>query len=163
MATAPLFHQHSTPHDRQFENLALWILQWTLCLLLLATGILKFALTPEGLATLMPWSAAVPIWFVRFIAIMEITGAVGMVVPAWLRVVPLLTPWAACGVVGMQWLALAFHLGRQEWSMTPVNLVLGGAAAVVAWGRFNYLPIKEVKQPVSENIDKPGAIPRGMA
>ena len=107
--------------------------------------------------------AAVPVWFVRFIAIAEITGAVGLVVPAWLRVIPEATPWAACGIVGMQWLALAFHLGRQEWFMTPVNIVLGTAAGIVAWGRFNYLPIKEVRQPVSENINKPGAIPPGMA
>jgi putative oxidoreductase len=162
MATFPLIH-HSTPSDRRLENIALWVLQWTLCALLLGVGISKFALSHEDMRAIMPWSAAVPLWFVRFIAIMEITGAVGLVVPAWLRVVPEATPWAACGIVGMQWLALAFHLGRQEWFMTPVNIVLGIAAGIVAWGRFNYLPIKEMKQPVSENIDKPGAIPPGMA
>jgi hypothetical protein len=161
MATLPLIH-HSTPSDRRVENLALWILQWTLCTLLLAVGIAKFALSSDALHSMMPWSAAVPVWFVRFIAIAEITGAVGLVVPSWLRVIPEATPWAACGIVGMQWLALAFHLGRQEWFMTPVNIMLGLAAALIAWGRFNYLPIKAVRQPVSENIDKPGAIPRGM-
>jgi hypothetical protein len=163
MATLPLFHPHSTASDRRLENLALWFLQSVLALVFFSVGILKYALSPESLHALMPWTMAVPTWFVRFIAFVEIAGAVGLFVPAALRVVPRLTPWSACGLVGCQWLALAFHLGRQEWHMTPVNLILGVACGIVAWGRFNYLPIASLEQPISENAREPGAIPHGMA
>ena len=33
-------------------------------------------------------------------------------------------------------LAALFHIGRGEWSALPVNFVLGGLAAFVAWGRL---------------------------
>lgn len=166
MATLQLFHfrlSKATPSERRLEHVTLWVLQWTLALILLASACFKLFLKPDELHAVMPWTAAVPHWFMDFISTMEITGAVGLVVPAWLRVVPVLTPWAACGVAGMQFLALAYHLGRGEFFMIPVNLAIAVAAVVIAWGRFNHLPISPVKQPVSEHIRDPGAIPRGMA
>lgn len=167
MATLQLFHLHlhreSTPKERRVENITLWVLQWTLALTLLASACIKLFFKPDELHAVMPWTAAVSPWFITFIATMEITGAVGLVVPAWLRVIPALTPWAACAVAGMQLLALAYHLGRGEFIMIPVNLSVAIASVVIAWGRFNHLPISAVKQPVSEHIRDPGAIPRGMA
>jgi putative oxidoreductase len=38
-------------------------------------------------------------------------------------------------------LAAVFHIGRGEWFALPVNFVLGGLAAFVAWGRLRRAPI----------------------
>ena len=39
-------------------------------------------------------------------------------------------------------LAMAFHLSRGEANALPSNIVLGGLAAFVAWGRTKKVPIK---------------------
>jgi putative oxidoreductase len=39
-------------------------------------------------------------------------------------------------------LASAFHLSRGEAGALPINLVLGGIAAFVAWGRTRKAPIR---------------------
>jgi putative oxidoreductase len=55
---------------------------------------------------------------------------------------PRLTPLAAAGLVLVMLLASAFHLSRGEVGALPVNLVLGGIAAFVAWGRSRKAPIR---------------------
>jgi hypothetical protein len=39
-------------------------------------------------------------------------------------------------------LAMAFHLSRGEAQVLPINLVLGGLAAFVAWGRTSKVPVR---------------------
>ena len=67
-------------------------------------------------------------------------GAVGVVLPALTRVQPKLTPLAAAGLVVVMVLAMANHIMAGEFMIVP-NLVLGGLAAFVAWGRFKRAPI----------------------
>jgi hypothetical protein len=38
-------------------------------------------------------------------------------------------------------LAAVFHVSRGEVGMLPINLVIGGLAAFVAWGRWKKVPI----------------------
>ena len=72
---------------------------------------------------------------VRFIGISEFLGAIGLILPAATKIKPSLTPLAALGLLTIMILAMAFHLSRGEVQATPVNIVLGGLAAFVAWGR----------------------------
>ena len=88
------------------------------------------------------WASQVPLAMVRFIGISEFLGAIGLILPAATRIKPSLTPLAALGLLTIMILAMAFHLSRGEVQATPVNIVLGGLAAFVAWGRTKKAPIR---------------------
>jgi tellurite resistance protein TehA-like permease len=72
----------------------LWIIQTLLALLFLFTGGVKLVLPLEVLTEQSP----LPGWFVRFIGVAEVLGAIGLILPGLLRIQPGLTPLAACGV-----------------------------------------------------------------
>lgn len=122
-------------------QISLWIVQVLLALSFGMTGAMK-AMTPyDALAASMAWVAHVPEALVRFIGVAELAGAIGLVLPALARIQPRLTPLAAAGLVIVMVLAAGTHASLGEWGAIPVNLVLGGLAAFVAWGRTMKAPI----------------------
>jgi hypothetical protein len=83
-----------------------------------------------------------PLAVVRFIGVSELLGAMGLILPAATKIKPFLTPLAALGLLTIMILAMAFHLSRGEVQATPINIVLGGLAAFVAWGRTKKVPVR---------------------
>jgi uncharacterized membrane protein len=77
---------------------------------------------------------------VRIIGVLEVLGAIGIVVPALTGIVPSLTPLAALGLVLLMIGAALTHLRRSEYSVITVPAVLLILAAFVACGRFFVLP-----------------------
>ena len=119
----------------------LWIVQSLLALAFGFAGTTKaFAPLAEAAKTI-PWIPDVPAALVRFIGTAELLAAVGLVLPALTRIRPRLTPLAASGLVAVMTLASLFHLTRGEPQGVVVNVILGGLAAFVAWGRFRVAPI----------------------
>jgi uncharacterized membrane protein YphA (DoxX/SURF4 family) len=122
-------------------HVSLWVAQGLLALAFGMAGLMKATTPLAELATKLPWAADLP-HLVRFIGISELLGAIGVVLPAATRIQPRLTPLAASGLVLVMGLALLFHASRGELAQAaPINLVLGGLAAFVAWGRFSKAPI----------------------
>jgi len=116
-------------------SIALWIAQLLLALLFGMAGFMK-ATTPLGsLGQMMPWVNDVPALLVRFIGISEMTGALGLLLPAGTRILPWLTPLAAAALTVIMVLASLFHLSRGEFQNVPMNVILGLLAVFVAWGR----------------------------
>lgn len=116
-------------------RIALWIVQVLLAVVFFAAGSMK-AFTPmPDLATQMPGLEELPSFVPRLAGISEILGAVGLVLPAATRIRPGLTPLAAAGLMVVMLLAAIFHLSRGEVFAVPVNLLLGGLAGFVLWGR----------------------------
>src|SRR5271166_6224870 len=88
------------------------------------------------------WFSAVPQGLVVFIGACEGLGGIGLILPAMTGVKPKLTPFAAIGLTLIMILAAIFHIVRGEYSFfLPVNLVLGGVAAFIAYGRLMAMPI----------------------
>jgi hypothetical protein len=54
---------------------------------------------------------------------------------------PKLPPFDAFGLTLVMLLAAAFHIVRGEYNFVPINLVLGGIAAFIAYGRLFVMPI----------------------
>jgi len=90
---------------------------------------------------MMPWAEELPSHFVRAIGLIDITGGIGIVLPALTRIKPGLTVLAALGCVALQICAIVFHISRGETMMTPFNFVLLALAAFVLWGRRGPAPI----------------------
>ena len=117
-------------------DVALWGVQIVLALLFAASGIFKSFTPMDQLALKMPWVSAAPAALVRFIGLSELAGAFGLVLPGLFRVKQQLTPFAAIGLLTVMVLAAGFHLNRLEFHAIGFNLLLGGLAAFVAWGRI---------------------------
>jgi len=72
--------------------------------------------------------------------VVEILGAIGLILPSWLRIRSGLTPLAAAGLV-------IIMIGATVLSLTPgitlalVPFVVGLLAAFVAYGRWKLAPI----------------------
>ena len=71
----------------------------------------------------------------------ELLGGIGLVLPAATRIMPKLTPLAALGLLTVMLLAMLTHVTRGEFSALGANVMLGGLAAFVAWGRLAKSPI----------------------
>jgi putative oxidoreductase len=128
----------ATTNPSKALNIVLWILQGVLAVGFAASGLMKLTQPVAVLAhnPNMAWTAAVPLALLRFIGASEVAGALGLILPAVTKIRPVLTPIAASGLALVMVLAGAFHLSRGEAGALPVNVLLGGLAAFVAWGRF---------------------------
>ena len=115
------------------KNVAVWGLQVLLALAFGAAGAMKLVTPVDQLAANgMAWTAALPPIAVTLIGVLEVLGAVGLILPMATRIRPELTPLAAAGLGIMQVVAAVFHVTRGEGMMAPVNIVL----ALLAFGVF---------------------------
>jgi uncharacterized membrane protein YphA (DoxX/SURF4 family) len=89
----------------------------------------------------VPWLSAVPQDLFIFIGVCEFLGGIGLILPAMTGVKPNLTPFAGFGLTLVMILAAVFHIVRGEYNYVPINLVLGGVAAFIAYGRLFVRPI----------------------
>lgn len=132
----------SAPSAPRWLNISIWVAQ---VLLLIAFGGAAFAklTTPlDQLAQTMSFVNSSPAWLFYFIGTMEALGAVGIILPALTRILPVMTPWAAVGFATIQVLAIGQHAMAGELAMMlPINLTLLALSVFVAWGRFKSAPI----------------------
>ncbi|HEX7176989.1 MAG TPA: DoxX family protein [Pyrinomonadaceae bacterium] len=120
---------------------ALWIVQALLALLFLFAGGTKLVIPPDVLASMgSPNQIPLPGWFVRFIGVAEVLGALGLLLPGLLRVKPWLTPLAAAGLVIIMIGATALTMAADGVAAGVVPLVVGLLAAFVAYGRWRLAP-----------------------
>jgi uncharacterized membrane protein YphA (DoxX/SURF4 family) len=118
-------------------NRALWIVQVLLALLFLFAGGMKLILPIEEMTKQIP----LPGLFLRFIAVVEILGAIGLILPGLLRIRPGLTPLAAVGLVIIMIGAIVVTLATGGGAQALLPLVTGLLAAFVAYGRWRLAPL----------------------
>jgi DoxX-like family len=122
---------------------ALWIVQALLALLFLFAGVSKHFMPIEE----MTKNIQMPGAFLRFIGVVEILGALGLILPSLLRIRPGLTPLAAAGLVIIMIGATVVSLMIGPVVMALMPLVVGLLAAFVAYGRWKLAPIGGSSQP----------------
>lgn len=110
---------------------AFWIVGSLLALFYLYSGSIKVVQSKERLRPMMHWVDDMPLGAVRAIGVVEVLGAVGLIVPPLTGILPWLALAAAVGLVAVQVGAAVVHLRRHDtiW----MNLALAVAAAAVAW------------------------------
>lgn len=117
-------------------NVALWIVAGVLAVLFAMAGVMKIVRDRDELAEKLPWVDDVSTGTLLLIGVAELLGALGLILPAWTGIAPILTPIAAVGLAVIMALATVTHARRKEPPAIVVNLVLLAAALFVAWGRF---------------------------
>lgn len=123
-------------------NMGLWVAQAVLAAVYAMAGFMKISQPIDALvASGMGYAGDYPEILTRFIGSAELLGAFGIILPALLRIMPVLTPLAALGFSIIQVLAFALHFSRGEFGILPVNLVLLALSLFVLWGRSRKAPI----------------------
>jgi DoxX-like family len=121
---------------RSTLNIVLWVVQVLLALLFLWAGGIKLVLPLEKLAG----PVALPGLFLRFIGVVEALGGIGLILPGLLRIRPILTSWAAAGLVVIMIGAAGITLVGGGGGMAVIPLAVGLLAAFVAYGRWRLAP-----------------------
>lgn len=110
-----------------------WGLQVLLAVAFAGAGAAKLTTPKAELEQTMGWAADFSAAQVQAIGAAEVAGAVGLVVPAAMGVLPVLTPVAAVALAVLMGGAAMTHLQRGEPAYAPI--VLGALSVVVAWLR----------------------------
>jgi uncharacterized membrane protein YphA (DoxX/SURF4 family) len=117
-------------------NRALWIIQALLAALFLFAGGMKLVLPIEEMTKQIP----IPGLFLRFIAVCEVLGALGLILPWLLCIRPGLTPLAAAGLVIIMIGATVVTLMTGDIVMALFPLVVGMLCVFVGYGRWRLTP-----------------------
>jgi len=118
-----------------YMNIAIWIIQGLAALGFIYSGWLK-AFQYEQAKASWGWVKEVPKGFVLFIGLAELLGAIGVILPQALNLMPILTPLAATGLAAVVLFGAIFHIARKEYREILVNVVFFTLALIVAIARF---------------------------
>jgi hypothetical protein len=111
----------------------LWTVQGLLALVFLYAGGINLILPLEVMTQQM--LVPLPGWFLRFIGVAEVLGAIGLILPGLLGIRPGLTPLAAAGLVIIMIGATVVTLAGGDVALALIPLVVGLLSAFVAYGR----------------------------
>lgn len=73
---------------------------------------------------------------VLFICISKIVGALGLVLPIYMGILPILTVFAALGIALFMVCAFMYHLKKKEYRDIPATVVFFLLAALIAYYRI---------------------------
>ena len=118
-------------------NTVLWIVQGILAMMFLMAGMMKIMQPKEKMAEKMGWVEDFSQGQIRGIGVLEVMGALGLILPTLTGIMPILTPLAAVGLALNMIGAFMTHLRRKEIvPMGVMNMMLFAMAVFVAFGRI---------------------------
>lgn len=117
-------------------NIALWALQGLLAFVMLGSGGFKVASSRDKLLAnpRMGWATDFAAGQIKMIGGAEVLGAIGLILPWALGILPILTPIAAVCLAVIMVGATATHARRKE--PTIPTIVLTALLLAIAVGRF---------------------------
>lgn len=114
-------------------QIAYWIVAGLLAVFYLYAGGKKVVQSRQRLQPMMGWVDTVPMRAVRTIGVLEVLGAVGLVLPPLTDVAPWLAVAAAAGLALVQVGGIVLHVSRGEVRLIGLNVGLLAAAVAAAW------------------------------
>ncbi|MFS7873170.1 DoxX family protein [Streptomyces asiaticus] len=119
-------------------KVAYWIVAGPLALFYLYGGGVKVIRSRDELRPMMAWVDTTPMAAVRVIGVIEVLGAIGLILPPLTGIAPWLALAAAIGFVILQIGATRVHLRRGD-RQVALNITLFLAAAVTSWPATTWL------------------------
>jgi hypothetical protein len=114
--------------------IAYWIVAALLALVYLFAGSTKIARSRAQLEQSgMTWAAGAHPAVVKLVGIVEILGALGLILPPLLVTAVFLAPLAAIGLIIVQAVAIGVHMKMGDLKSLPINISLLLLAFVAAW------------------------------
>jgi hypothetical protein len=108
-------------------NRAVWTIQVLLAALFLFGGVMKLVMPIEA----MTQDIALPGWFLRFIGVAEVAGALGLLLPGMLRIKEALTPLAAAGLIVIMCGAVVLTAATAGVGAAAIPFIVGVLLAVI--------------------------------
>ena len=117
-------------------NIVLWIIQILLAIVFLMVGIMKVTqpkekLLEKGMESAEDFAPNT----IRLVGVLEVLGAIGVVLPALTGILPWLTPLAAVGLALTMVGATLTHLRRGEYPKIITTVILFALTVFVAYGQ----------------------------
>jgi len=120
-------------------TIAYWIVAGLLALFFLYSGGIKVGQSRAQLRPMMAWVDDVPLGLVRTIGVLEVLGALGLILPPLTGIAPWLALASAIGLVLVQIGGIVVHLRRGEARVIGLNIGLIVAGVVVGWLATSWL------------------------
>jgi uncharacterized membrane protein len=112
---------------------SIMVLEGILAVLFLIAGAFKTFQDKEKLAKRMPWVNDYTAAAVKFVGISEILGAVGLIVPHFTGILPVVSPIAAVALAVVMLLASVYHIRKKEYKEVVLTGILIALLAVVVF------------------------------
>ena len=114
--------------------IAYWIIASLLALVYLLSGGMKVVRSREQLiAAGQGWVEGANTGIVKLVGVLELAGALGLLLPPLTGIAPSLAPMAALGLVLVQAVAIGVHMKLNDTKSLPVNIILLALAIAAAW------------------------------
>jgi uncharacterized membrane protein len=114
-------------------QIAYWIVAGLLAFFYLYSGGMKVIRSREALTPMMKWVEKSPLAAVKAIGVLEVLGAIGLILPPLTGIAPWLALVAASGLVLVQIGGITLHLVRGEARQIGFNVALLVLAGVAIW------------------------------
>lgn len=152
------YASNSTRSTSKRINIAIWTVQILLAALFLFAGGFKLVAPIALMTKQMP----LPGLFLRFLGVVEFSGALGLILPSLLRIRPYLTPLAAGGLVIVMSGATGISMSGGQIAPAVGPFVVGLLAGLVLYARARVVPIR-AKARTSERAATSGTLLRRTA
>lgn len=119
-------------------NRTLWILQGLLAAVFLFAGGVKLVIPLGEVAKQVDLSVG----FLKFVSVLEVLGALGLILPGLLGIRPGLTPLAAAGLVGIMIGATVVTVEHNGVAQAIFPFGTGLLALFVAYARWRIAPLR---------------------
>lgn len=117
-------------------NTTIWILQGIVATALVASGFIIMLLPKEKLTPKLSWVDEYSDGMRYFICTSKILGGIGLILPMYLNILPILTPIAACFIALFMLFAMRYHILHKEYKDVPATVIFFILAIVIAYFRF---------------------------
>ena len=123
-------------------NIVLWILAFVLAAVFVGSGVVKLVVAREQQIARTPYVEDFPQAMIRGIGVLEILGAIGLLLPALVGVATVLVPLAGAGLALTMVFAALVHTRRGDGlAATLPSIVLAVLSVFFAWSRFGPYPL----------------------
>lgn len=113
-------------------TITLWITAILLALVYLGSGGVKVVRSRAQLEGRMSWVKGATNWQVKAVGVLEVLGALGVILPLATGIAPVVTAIAALCLALVQVVAIPVHLRIRDTRSLPVNVLLLLLAVAVA-------------------------------
>ena len=126
-------------YSMDIMNTALALSQVILAIVFAMAGIVKISMPAYKLERMATWTVRFPVSVVRFIGVMELLGAAGLVLSQAFSILPVVKPLASCGLSLIMILATYHHINHGEYRSIIFTLILMMLSAYSALSGFRSL------------------------
>lgn len=123
-------------------NTIIWIVQILTALVFLGAGVMKISQPKDKLYEKgMKFVEDATVGQVKTIGVLELAGAIGLIFPWLLNILPILTPLAGVGLCLTMIGAGIVHIRRHEYPNITPNVIFFLMSAFVVYGRLVLVPV----------------------